>query len=85
MVAVETKRKNSTREDGKPKKEEEDNLDYEAGSESDVADDDKPAQKDPTAFPDSPIDPVPRSKKEENRALLITNLIRPFTVLQLKV
>ena len=41
--------------------------------------------KDPTAFPTAPVEPAPKSRKEPNRALLITNLVRPFTILQLKV
>ncbi|KAL5262802.1 hypothetical protein ACHWQZ_G008257 [Mnemiopsis leidyi] len=66
------------------RKEDED-LDFEPESEHESeSDDDRDATRDPTAFPSPPAAAVPRSRKDENRALLVTNLIRPFTVLQLK-
>lgn len=65
-------------------KREEEDLDFEE-SENDSADEQElEPVRDPTAFPAPPEQPVGRSRKEENRALLIANLIRPFTVLQLK-
>ncbi|XP_063675371.1 apoptotic chromatin condensation inducer in the nucleus-like isoform X2 [Bolinopsis microptera] len=66
------------------RKEDED-LDFEPESEHDSdSEEEKDATRDPTAFPAPPAEAVGRSRKDENRALLVTNLIRPFTVLQLK-
>jgi len=68
------------------KREEDEELDFEPGTESetDSIDVKTGIAKDPTAFPTAPSEPVPKSRKEPNRALLITNLVRPFTILQLK-
>lgn len=74
------------KEKRKKRDEEENELDFEPGTESDDDSIDVKTgiAKDPTAFPTAPVEPAPKSRKEPNRALLITNLVRPFTILQLK-
>ena len=68
----------------KQAKREDDDLDFEESENDSAPGEDVDTARDPTAFPAPPAEPVGRSRKEENRALLIANLIRPFTVLQLK-
>eukprot|EP00116_Pleurobrachia_bachei_P004590 sb/3464852/ len=68
----------------KQAKREEEDLDFEESENESAAEQEMEPARDPTAFPAPPLEPVGRSRKEENRALLIANLIRPFTVLQLK-